>query len=166
MSSTGKRMADAETARYGKINALIGILTGEREKIIPGGLLEDSQKNPMETLFADDFKSKINVGGKITIDGDELMIGRKTYGADDLQKVTINTEGSMKLYDRKGKKLCGTFALNLSVKNIEYLCIWLRLHNVAAEVRSGKGEKAFQWAVFATSALIIILIAFFKRMPF
>jgi len=146
MRSIEKRMSDAENARYGKINNLIGILKGERDGDIFSGLFENA------------FKSPINVGRKITIDGDELIIGNRKYSVRDLQKVTINKEGSMKLYERGGKKLCGTLSLNLASDNIELLCCWLRLHKVEAEIKSGISEKAFQWTVAAIAVITIILL--------
>ncbi len=146
MKSTEKRMSEAETARYGKINNLISILKGERDRDIFSGLFENA------------FKTPIKAGGKITIDGDELIIGNRKYGVRDLQKITINKEGSMKLYERGGKKLCGSLSLNLAAENVELLCYWLRLHKVETEIRSGKGEKAFQWTIAAIAVITIILL--------
>lgn len=150
MRSTEKRMSEAENARYGKINNLIGILKGKRDGDIFSGLFESAFKNP------------INVGRKITIDGDELIIGGRKYGVRELQKVTINKEGSMKLYECGGKKLCGTLSLNLAADNVELLCCWLRLHRVEAEIRSGNGEKAFQWTVAAIAVITVILLQVIK----
>ena len=140
------KMTLAVSARYTKINNLIQILCGQ-DKIILDEIIEEGLNEPF------------NVGRKITIDGETLRIKNKSYKLSELQKITINTEGSLAVYGSSGRKLCGWSLLNVSVKNIELLCVWARKYHVPAETVSGKHERIFQWGVLV---LVILIVGFFK----
>ncbi|MCM1054846.1 MAG: hypothetical protein NC394_04905 [Bacteroides sp.] len=135
------KYSDAERTRFKKIYRLTSLLCSEDINVSE---LENTELKP--------FK----VGGRIRIDGEDIYIKNKLYSARQLQRITINTEGSMRIYDRYGKKLCGSFTLNLSSSNIELFCIWARKYNVPGELVSGKGERTLQ-KVFLTLVFIIIL---------
>lgn len=108
-------------------------------------------------MIEDGLHNSIDVGKRIKIDGRNIRIGKQTYSPAELQKVTINTEGSMAVYDRSGRKLCGSIALNSSTKNVELFCLWVRKYNVPAEVLSGARERFFQWFILAAGILLIVL---------
>lgn len=145
------KMALAESARYAKIQRLINLLC-------------QKDKNILTILSEDSFNKPFKVGRKITVDGQKITVKNKTYDYYDLQKVTINTEGSMAIHDRSGRKLCGWIELNLSVKNIELFCLWARKYNVPAEVLPGKGERIFQWLIVAVSVVICVLFRIFRKL--
>lgn len=148
------KMAQAENARYAKIQKLICCLLCQKDKII----FDDEVENALGKPF--------KVGRIITVDGEKITVKKKLYSALDLKKVTVNTEGSMSIYDRGSRKLCGPISLNLSSKNIELFCLWARKYDVPAELVSGKGERTFQRVFLAAVAAIIFLIkllqAFYK----
>lgn len=144
------KMAQAETTRYAKIQRLINLLCQKDENILT-------------ILSGNSFNKPFKVGRKITIDGQKITVKNRTYDYYDLQKVTINTEGSMSIYDRSGRKLCGWVELNLSVKNIELFCLWARKYNVPAEVLSGKRERIFQWLILAVAVLILVMVRIFLK---
>ena len=62
----------------------------------------------------------------------------------------------MTVYNRDGRKLCGSIWLNSSTKNVELFCVWVRRHCVPVEVVTGKGEKALQILI-----LVVALAAWF-----
>lgn len=138
------KMSQAESMRYAKIQRQIDLLCGKDRTI-----LDDMAKDGMKESF--------HVGKRIIIRGRTITIKNKTYDSSEL-KVTINTEGSLAIYDRNGKKLCGSLFLNISTKNIELFSLWVRKHHVPAEVVSGKLERIFQWFVFAVVLVVIIWI--------
>lgn len=45
------------------------------------------------------------------------------------------------MYNRDGRKLCGSVWLNSSTKNIEMFCVWVRKYRVPVEVVTGKGGE-------------------------
>ena len=139
------KIMQAEDMRYAKIQRLIDLLCPK-------------EKNILEVL-AEDGISPFDVGKRIKVDGKNIRIKNRDYFAAELQKVTINTEGSMAIYDRNGRKLCGSIDLNVSSKNVELFCLWVRKNNVPAEVVSGTRERIFQWCVFAFG---ILLVAVYK----
>ena len=136
-------------ARYSKIERLTDLLC--KENFLP---LDHSAMNSLDKSF--------NVGKRIAVEGQNIIINKKTYCALDIKKITINTEGSLAVYDRYGKKLCGCFALNLSTKNIELFCLWARKNNIPAETVSGKAERAFQ-LLFAIVVFAAVMIFKFLR---
>lgn len=142
------KMAQAEAMRYAKIQRLIHLLCQKDEGIL-------------HNIAGNSFNKPIKVGRKIIIDGQKITIKNKTYDYYDLQKITINTEGSMAIYDRSGRKLCNWINLNLSVKNIELFCLWAGKYKVPAEVLSGKGERIIQWLIFTVAVLVIVVIRIF-----
>lgn len=133
------KMIQAENMRYMKIQRLIDLLCSK------------------DNLIADDLDTSFSVGKRITINGETITIKNKTYSYYELQKVTINTEGSLAIYDRSGKRLCNWIGLNLSVKNIELFCLWVIKYKVPAEVISGKAEKTLQFLLLAVVIIICIL---------
>lgn len=126
------KMSQAESVRYAKIQRLIGLLCGEDKTILDG-------------IISKGFTEPFDVGRKITIDGETIWIKNKSYTSSELQKIIINTEGSLAVYDSSGRKICGWLLLNVSVKNIELFCVWARKYHVQAETVSGKHERIFQW---------------------
>ncbi len=138
-------MSQAEKMRYGKIVRLTNLLCGENVL-------------PLDYSVMDGLDKPFNVGKRITIEGQNININKKPYCALDIKKVTINTEGSMAVYDRSGKKLCGWSVLNLSSHNIELFCLWARKNKIPSEIVSGKAEKAFQMCFLAFAVLAVVLI--------
>lgn len=138
-------MAQAESMRYAKIQRLIDMLCKE-------------YKSVSEDVIGNEVNNPFNVGKRITVEGNKIIIRSKTYYASELLKVTVNTEGSLAIYDRSGRKLCGWAALNLTAKNIERFCIWVRRNGVPAEVVSGRGEKTLQWVILTVAILVSIII--------
>lgn len=138
------KMKQAEDMRYAKIERLIDLLCSKKETV-----LEDNGGY--------EFNKQFKVGKRISVEGGNIIIKNKAYDSSELKKITINTEGSLSIYDRSGRKLCGWIDLNLSTKNIELFCIWARRNNVPAEVVSGKGERIFQLSVFVTAILVLVL---------
>lgn len=138
-----EKIAQTEDARYAKIQQLINLLC-HRE-----------QRN-LDEFMGDALQENFPVGMKIKIDGNRITIRNRTYSPAELQKVTINTEGTLAVYNREGRKLCGSVWLNSSTKNIELFCIWVRKYHVPVEVVAGKGEKAFQLLI-----LVIAVAAWF-----
>lgn len=141
------KMSQAESMRYAKIQRQIDLLCGKDKTI-----LDDMAKNGMNESFY--------VGKKITVNGENIIIKNKTYAPYELQKVTINTEGSLAIYDQSGKKLCGSIFLNVSTKNVELFSLWVRKHKVQAEVISGKRERIFQWFLFVLALLVFVLFRY------
>ena len=142
-------MLQAEERRYAIIQRLTDLLCNKEEMVV-----DQLAENGMYEPFS--------VGKKIKIDGRNIKIRRKRYSSVELLKVTINTEGSMAIYDREGRKLCGSLSLNLSVKNIELFCVWVRKYNVPVEVVTGTHEKLFQWIILAMAVLAIVLYRAFN----
>ncbi len=136
---------DAETMRYKKIQNLINLLQGTG--------------NPaaIDTIFGDSFPSSFKLGKGIVIDGQTIRIGKKSYNSFEIKRVTINTEGSMAIYDSYGKKLCGSLRLNVSLDNIEMFCVWVRKRNIPVEVVSGKKERFFQYVVLSITVAVLLL---------
>ena len=142
-------LSQAETVRYSKIQKMINILSGDVHSTTGNIILND--------LLASADLPPFSVGKTISIDGRTIKIGKKSYQAYEIQKVTINTEGSMAIYDRSGKKICGCLRLNVSLKNIESFCIWARKNNIPTEIRSGKAERFFQYALLVITVLLCLL---------
>lgn len=143
------KMSDAEKARYNKIYRLTTLLCSQDNDAL-NTVIEKTELKP--------FK----VGRRITVDGENIYIKNKLYCAYQLQKITINTEGSLCIYDRNGKKLCDWKELNLSSANIELFCIWARKCGVPAEAVSGKRERAFQLFVLTLAILLVLLVKILK----
>ena len=133
----------AEDMRYAKIQRLIDLLCPKGNNILE--------------VLAEDGISPFDVGKRIKVDGKNIRIKNRDYIAAELQRVTINTEGSMAIYDRNGRKLCGSIDLNVSSKNVELFCLWVRKNNVPAEVVSGTRERIFQWCVLVVGVLLVIV---------
>lgn len=143
------KMAQAEAMRYAKIQRLVDLLCQKDETIL-------------DKLAEESFHEAFNVGKKIHIDGNHIIIKKQSYTPCELQKITINTEGSLSIYGNNGRKLCGWIDLNVSVANIELFCLWARKHHVSAEVVSGKGERIFQFSILAIGILAIVLFRVLK----
>lgn len=143
-----RKLREAESMRYRKIQNLIHLLQGKGNSI------------GIDAALGNDLPAPFKVGRRIAVDGEKIKIGKKSYSSCEIKKVTINTEGSMAMYDGFGKKLCGSLLLNASLNNVELLCIWIQKSNIPAEVVSGKGERLFQYMVvfFAVAAVITLQI--------
>lgn len=148
----GERMEKAQRVRYLKINHLIQYLQGTNNEERIRAFVEDS----LPTAFC--------VGNRIGIDGKRIRIGKKDYQVYDIKKVTINTEGSMAIYDKRDRKICGTLWLNVGEKNIELFCAWVRKNSIQVEVKSGKRETFFQYFFLGIVILIILLIQILDRL--
>lgn len=139
-------LSKAVAVRYSKIQNIIRLLSGSEES--------DKTLSVLKEILPSSFE----MGGRISVDGEMLRVGRRTYHVREIGKVVINTEGSMAVYDTSGKKICGTLQLNTGTKNIESFCIWVRRFHVPAEVVSGKTERFLQYAfLFLTVAVVVIL---------
>lgn len=138
-----EKIMQADDVRYAKIRQLVNLLCHQ----------EKSQ--PVDSL-TDALQETFPVGMKIKISGSKIRIRNREYSAAELQKVTINTEGTLTVYDRDGRKLCGSIWLNSSTKNIELFCVWVRKYHVPAEVVLAKGEKVLQMLI-----VVIAIAAFF-----
>lgn len=138
-----EKIAQAEDARYAKIQKLVNLLCPKGQ-----GNLDNFMEEALHEAFS--------VGMKIKIDGSKITIRNREYSPCELQKVTINTEGTLAVYDSEGRKLCGSVWLNSSTKNIELFCVWVRKYHVPVEVVAGKGEKVLQILI-----LVIALAAWF-----
>ncbi len=139
-------ISEAETMRYAKIQSLISLLQGKGNFVATDAVLEPG----MSLSFA--------LGRKIAVEGSKIRIGKKSYNANEIKKVTINTEGSMAIYDSCGKKLCGSLRLNVSLKHIELFCVWVRKNNIPVEVLSGKGERFFQYMILFIAVTVMVLL--------
>lgn len=137
-------IAEAETLRYDKIQNLINLLQGT------------------DTIYGNDFPTNFNVGKRIRIDGEQIRIGKKYYSPNEINKVTINTEGSMAIYDCCDIKICGTLSINVSLKNIELFCVWVHKNNISAEVVSGKKERFFQYAILLITVAVLMTLKIMK----
>lgn len=137
-----EKIVQAEDMRYARIQRLMDLLCHQ-------------EKNDLDNFMEDALHESFRVGMKITVDGNKIRVRNREYSSVELQKVTINTEGTMAIYNRDGRKLCGSIWLNSSTKNIDLFCVWVRKYHVTAEVVSGKGEKVLQMLilVFAVAAL-------------
>ena len=138
-------------ARYSKIERLKNLLCTENFL-------------PLDHAVLDSLDKPFNVGKRISVEGQNISINKKPYCTLDIKKITINTEGSLAVYDRYGKKLCGSFALNLSTKNIELFCLWARKNNIPSEIVSGKAERAFQLIFAIVVFLAVIVLKFLRAM--
>lgn len=139
------KMSQAKKMRYNKIELLTNLLCKENAILL--------DYSPMDSL-----DKPFNVGRRITVEGQNIIINKKTYSALEIKKVTISTEGSFSIYDRSGKKLCGWSVLNLSTKNVGLFCLWVRKNGIPAETVSGRAEKAFQLGFCAAVTIVVILI--------
>lgn len=139
------KMSQAQSMRYGKIKRLTDLLCGENAL-------------PLDYSAMGSLDKPFKVGKRIIVEGQNISINKKTYCAYDIKKVTINTEGSLSIYSRSGKKLCGWAALNLSVKNIELFCLWARRNGIPSESISGGSEKAFQLVFLSAVIILAVLI--------
>ncbi len=138
------KIVQAEEMRYARIQQLIDLLC-HRQKNIP------------VDFIAEEMQESFTVGMKIKVNGNKIRIRNREYSSVELQKVTINTEGTMAVYDRDGKKLCGSIWLNSSTKNIELFCIWVRKNHVPVDVVSGKGEKVLQMLILVIAVAALFL---------
>lgn len=139
------KMSQAQKMRYNKIERLTGLLCGDNAL-------------PLDYSAMGSLDKPFNVGKRITVEGQNISINKKTYCAYDIKKVTINTEGSLSIYDRNEKKLCGWSVLNLSTENIELFCLWARKNGIPSENVSGRSEKAFQLIFLAAVIFALVLI--------
>lgn len=131
----------AEKQRYDKIKRIVALLC--------------SDSGVIDVLIANTPAGAFKTGRRITVDGDIIRIKNKPYEARQLQKIIINTEGSMRIYDRYGKKLCGSLTLNSSSSNVEQFCIWARKYKIPAEVVSGIPERFL--LVFFSGAVTLVI---------
>lgn len=138
------KIVEAEEMRYARIQQLID-------------LLFHKSKNMPVDFVGEEMQESFPVGMKIKVDGNKIKVRNREYSSVELQKVTINTEGTMAIYDRDGRKLCGSIWLNSSTKNIELFCVWVRKYHVPAEVVSGKGEKALQMIILVIAVAALFL---------
>ncbi len=138
------KMLQAENMRYKKIERLANLLCNDNPL-------------PLDYSAMDSLDDTFSVGKKITVEGENIIINKKTYSSSDIKSVTISTEGSLAIYDRTDKKLCDWSALNLSTKNIELFCLWARKHNIPAKTVSGNSERGFQ--LFFLVLVILTIIA-------
>lgn len=148
-------MEQAEAMRYAKIQRLMDLLCPKQEMVF-NDILDDFIKKGFCTPF--------HVGKKITVEESSIMIKNIAYHPSELQKVTMNTEGSMCIYGPEGKKLCDWRNLNVSTNNVELFCLWIRKHNIPTEVVSGKRERIFQWVVFAVGVMVIVLFRILRML--
>ena len=121
---------EAETIRYKKIQNIISLLQSNEISVLAENVLGNKSLS---------FK----LGRRITIDGEKIRIGKQSFRAYEINKVTINTEGSMAIYNNYGKKLCGSLSLNAFLDNIELFCVWIRKSNISIEVVSGKRDDLY-----------------------
>ena len=143
------KMSDAEKQRYDKIKRLIALLCSENRDI--DAVIENT---PIQSFKA---------GKRVTVDGEIIRIKNKSYEARQIQKIIINTEGSIKIFDRYGKKLCGSLTLNLSSNNINLFCIWARKHKIPAEAVSGIPEKVILTVFLGVVTLVVELVKVLSR---
>lgn len=139
----------AESLRYAKIQNLMDLLQGTGNSIQTGIALGDTVLSP--------FK----VGERIIVDGEILKVGRRVYHAREIAGVTINTEGSMAVYGSRGRKLCGTFSLNVSSRNIELFCVWARQNRIPVRILSCRKERAFQYILLFLVFAAVVCLKFF-----
>lgn len=139
-----KTIMRAEELRYLKIQRLTDLFCGNG--------------NTADITAALDLTYPFNAGRRIIVDGENIIIKNKKYSCFELQKITINTEGSIAVYGCGGKKLIGCLGLNAASENIELFALWSRKYNVPAEAVSGKYERAFVWGIFAFALSAVILI--------
>ena len=109
----------------------------------------DIASGQLDSMIGDGSLQPFSVGRKIKVDKDGINIGRRRMNIRDIGRMRISEEGSMALYDRYGKKICGTFTVNYMMENIELLCWCLHHYGVEAEITSGKGERVYQYIVLA-----------------
>lgn len=143
------KISAAEKQRYDKIKLIVALLCGDSQ--VTEVLIENTPDQTFKT------------GRRITVDGEIIRIKNKSYEARQLQKITINTEGSMRIFNRYGKKLCGSLTLNSSSANIERFCIWARKHKIPAEVVSGILERFLLVFFSGLVTLVIALVKLFFR---
>ncbi len=139
-------ISEAENVRYAKIQNLINLLQGKGNFAATDAVLEPGMPLSFE------------LGRRIAVGGSKIRIGKKSYHANEIKKVTINTEGSMAIYDSCGKKLCGSLGLNVSLKHIELFCVWVRRNNIPVEVVSGNGERFFQYMILFIAVAVKVLL--------
>lgn len=138
-----EKIVQAEDERYARVRQLVNLLC-RREQNTPDSFMEDALQEPFP------------VGMKIKIDGSRITIRNREYTSAELQKVTINTEGTLAVYNREGRKLCGSVWLNSSTKNVDLFCGWVSKYHVPVEVVTGRGEKALQILI-----MVVALAAWF-----
>lgn len=144
-------LSKAEAARYSKIQNIIRLLSGSEES--------DKTLSVLKEILPSSFE----MGGRISVDGEMLRVGRRTYHVRQIGKVVINTEGSMAVYDACGKKICGALQLNAGTQNIQSFCIWVRKFHVPAEVASGKTERFLQYAILFLVVAVSIIWKILRR---
>ena len=123
--------------KYAVIKQCITMLEGKGDAALVDSMIGDGSLQPF------------SVGRTIKVDKDGITIGRRRMDIRDIGRMRISEEGSMALYDRYGKKICGTFTVNYMMENIELLCWCLHHYGVEAEITSGKGERVYQYIVLA-----------------
>lgn len=138
-------LIEAENMRCKKIQNLISLLQGNENSALIDAVLENQPSLAFE------------VGRRIAIDGETIKIGKQSFSSHEIEKVTINAEGSMAIYNRYGKRLCGSLSLNVSQDNIELFCVWVHKYNISVEVLSGKGERFFQYMLLLITAAAVVL---------
>ena len=145
------KMSQAQKMRYNKIERLTGLLCGDNAL-------------PLDYSAMDSLDKPFKVGKRITVEGQNIKIKKRIYCTFDVKRVTINTEGSLSIYGRNEKKLCGWFVLNLSTENIELFCLWVRKNGIPSEMVSGRAEKAFQLGFLTMVIIIVVLIKILRAM--
>ncbi len=134
-----EKIVQAEDTRYARIQHLVNLLCHQ-------------EQSSLDDFTGEELQEQFPVGMKIKIDGSKITIRNREYSSAELQKVTINMEGTLTVYNRVGRKLCGSVWLNSSTKNVEWFCMWVRKHRIPVEVVTGKGEKVLQ--------ILIVVVAF------
>lgn len=143
-------IVESETMRYKKIQNIISLLQGNENAVLT------------ETILGNKPSLSFTLGRRIAIDGEKIRIGKQSFRAYEINKVTINTEGSMAIYNNYGEKLCGSLSLNASLDNIELFCVWVRKCNIPIEVISGNRERFFQYAILLITVAVIVLLRIIK----
>ncbi len=144
-------MSKAVSMRYTKIQKLIDLLQG------------NANSAAIDTILGDNLPAPFTIGRRIAVDERTIKIGKKNYNIHEIKNVTVNTEGSMAIYDNNGKKLCGSLSLNVSSENIELFCVWVRRCNIPVEVLSGKGERIFQYVILSVSVLVVVFLKLLNK---
>lgn len=143
-------MFKADELRYKKIQNLIGVMQGK------------GNANTCNQILRDGSMAPFIVGKGIKISGDTLAIRKGSYHSCEISKVTINTEGSMAIYDRNNIKICGCLKLNVGLNNIEMFGLWVWKNNILVEVIDGKKERIFQYTILIATMVVIVMLKIFK----
>lgn len=155
MAKSGRiNISQAETMRYKKIQNLISLLQGKGNTVAVDAIWGNGSPSPIA----------FSLGRRIAVDGEKIRIGKKSYNAYEIEKVVINAEGSMAIYDHFGKKLCGCLRLNASTDNIELFCVWVQKSNIPVEIVSGRRERFFQYAILSIAVAAKVLYEVLKAL--